>query len=74
MFHFISFALTIGQGKYVYKRGKSQGILFSIFCGNHVKYVSDFPADVFSSEKELFSCAYLLKKIPRRTKILISPV
>ena len=28
----------------------------------------------FSSEKELFSWTYLLKKTPRRTKILISPV
>ena len=36
MFHFISFALTIGQGKYIreVKSGKSLGILFSIFCGN----------------------------------------
>ena len=28
----------------------------------------------FSSEKELFSWTYLLRKTPRRTKILISPV
>ena len=31
-------------------------------------------ADIFSSEKELFSWTYLLKKTPLRTKILISPV
>ena len=32
------------------------------------------PLMFFSSEKELFSWTYLLKKTPRRTKILISPV
>ena len=49
MFHFISFALTIGQGKYIYKRGKvkeksakNQRILFSIFCGNPVILLSDY--------------------------------
>ena len=38
-----------------------------------LKHVSDFTADVFSSEKELLSWTYLLKKAPRRTKRLISP-
>ena len=32
------------------------------------------PLMFFSSEKEIFSRTYLLKKTPRRTKILISPV
>ena len=36
-----------------------------------VKCVSDFIADVFSPEKEVFSWTYLLRKTPRRTKILI---
>ena len=39
-----------------------------------LKYVSDFTADVFTSEKELSSWTYLLKKAPRRTKLLISLV
>ena len=38
------------------------------------KNVSQIPPLFFSAEKELFSCIYLLKKTPRRTKILISPV
>ena len=32
------------------------------------------PLMFFSSEKELFSSTYLLKKTPRGTKILISPI
>ena len=32
------------------------------------------PLTIFWSKKELFSWRYLLKKTPRRTKILISPV
>ena len=32
------------------------------------------PLMFFSSEKELFSWTYLLKKTPQRTKILISPI
>ena len=39
-----------------------------------LKCVSDFTADFFSSEKELFSWIFLLQKTSRRTKILISPV
>ena len=39
-----------------------------------LKCVSDFTADVFSSEKELFSWTYLLQKTPPRTKTLISLV
>ena len=41
----------------------------SIIC-----QISDFTADVFWSEKELFSWTYLLRKTPRRTKILIPPL
>ena len=32
------------------------------------------PLMLFSSEKERFSWTYLLKKTPRKTKILISPI
>ena len=39
-----------------------------------LKRVSDFTTDVFLSEKEHFKWTYLLKKAPRRTKMLISPV
>ena len=40
-----------------------------------LKCVSDFTTDLFfSSRKEFFSWTYLLKKTPRRTKILIFPV
>ena len=46
--------------------------LFSI--ASVLKRVSDFTADAYSSEKEFFSSRYLIKKTPRRTKILILPV
>ena len=36
--------------------------------------MSQISPPVFSSEKELFSWTYLLKKTPRRTKILISSI
>ena len=39
-----------------------------------LRRVSDFTADVFLLKKELFSWTYLLKKTPRRNKILMSPV
>ena len=39
-----------------------------------LKCVKNFTIDVFLSEKDLFSWTYLLKKTPRRTKILISLV
>ena len=39
-----------------------------------MKNVSDFTAHIFFVRKELFSWIYLLKKTPRRTKTLISPV
>ena len=39
-----------------------------------LKRISDFTTDVFLSEKEHFKWTYLLKKPPRRTKMLISPV
>ena len=39
-----------------------------------LKCVKNFAIDSFFSEKDLFSWAYLLKKTPWRTKILISPV
>ena len=67
MFHFISFALTIGQGKYIYKRGKikeksakNQRILFSIFCGNPViLLILLSPEDKNLSPNQLFLIWYI---------------
>ena len=49
-------------------------LLHSFSILSLLKYVSDFTADVFTSEKELSSWTYLLKKAPRRTILLISLV
>ena len=48
--------------------------LRSFSIASLLKCVKSFTIDVFLSEKDLFSRTYLLKKTPRRTKILISPV
>ena len=55
--------------KFSFNNFRHQTLIVSL-----LKSVSDFTADGFTSEKELFIWTYLLKKALRRTKILLFPV